>query len=170
MGYCLWPKIGSSMRIQSVLVSGLVTWLDSPALSSSSSEWLSFPLPPWLFQILLCLWEHPGIVGSLHGCCLQWNGHLFYMEGEKRALILCAYLWKVPPPGLRSTLSSLPAFFLPSLPRHSVFALGNPYCKLRVEFIDKVKSLGNWGLMWWFKCLGEAIIVASKITLFYCEF
>jgi len=70
-----------------------------PSLSSGS---LSFSPPPLLFHILLWLLRTSRSYGffmdvthqemfifSLHGCYPPGNAHLLYMEGRKRALILC---------------------------------------------------------------------------------
>lgn len=76
--------------------------------------WSDCLLLPLQFQILLCLWKLSGALGSLRGCCLPGNGHLFYVEGKRRALILCVCFWNVPQ-GLRNTLSESSSFFPPRL-------------------------------------------------------
>ena len=148
------------MRIQLVLVGQAgaffvlrltvlftTTSISHPALAPENFQGLWVPFTDVSYQEMF--------IFSLHGCQPPGNVHLFYMEGKKRAFILCItseMCSPTPPTVEEDTFQTSDAFSHPVL---------------SAEFINKVCSLGNWALMCCFKCLGEVTIVVSDIPFLF---
>lgn len=137
-------------------------------MHSSSSEYLSLSLWPLLSQILVWFLRTSRKPGFFSWTLSTMKCPPLLRGRQKEGTYLWCLFLKCTYPGLKSVLSSiLLAFFFPASSHHSVLVLGKPYCRLRVEFIDKVPSLEDWGLMCWFKCLEQAITVVFKIPFLF---